>query len=382
MSQSPAQPNRYMRYVGLVYLGTLFFQPLFDPSTDAMDWLAVAVLIAVFLPIYAATFRADGDRQTLILIALLGGLAVAGSLVNSGAGVFAIYAAATAGRLYPARRAVAVVAALMGLIAVMIMISRDPEPWRLATFVAALVFTPVVGATSIFDAERERASRRLRRADEEIERLATVAERQRIARDLHDLLGHTLSVIVLKSELASRLVHVDPDRATAEVEEIEQIGRQALGEVRAAVTGYRSRGLRAELDGARVALAAADIDIDIDVPPHPTDLRPDQETALAMALREAVTNVVRHAEARHATISITTLDGHVRLRVTDDGRGSAGLAGSGITGMRERIAALGGHLEVGDPKGSDNRRGTVVDVSLPLDATANDTRAAEERGGP
>src|SRR5690606_21270928 len=166
--------------------------------------------------------------------------------------------------------------------------------------------------------------------------LATVAERQRIARDLHDLLGHTLSVIVLKSELASRLVHVDPDRATAEVEEIEQIGRQALGEVRAAVTGYRSRGLRAELDGARVALAAADIDIDIEGPPHPTDRLPDQATALAMALREAGTNVVRHAEARHATISITPLDGHVRLRVTDDGRGSAGLAGSGITGMRER----------------------------------------------
>src|SRR5690606_34579758 len=109
--------------------------------------------------------------------------------------------------------------------------------------------------------------------------LATVAERQRIARDLHDLLGHTLSVIVLKSELASRLVHVDPDRATAEVEEIEQIGRQALGEVRAAVTGYRSRGLRAELDGARVALAAADIDIDIGVAPAPADRRTGEKRA-------------------------------------------------------------------------------------------------------
>src|SRR5690606_14431754 len=169
--------------------------------------------------------------------------------------VFAIDAASTTGRLYPVRRAVAVVAGLVGVIAVMIMIARDPEPWQLGTFVSALVFTPVVGATSIFDAERERSDRRLRRADEEIERLATVAERQRIARDLHDLLGHTLSVIVLKSELAARLVVADPDRASAEVEEIEQIGRQALGEVRAAVTGYRSRGLRAELDGARVALA-------------------------------------------------------------------------------------------------------------------------------
>jgi len=379
MSQSPPHPTRLMRYVWLVYLGSLFFQPVFDGSTDALDWLAVAVLIAAFLPIYAATFRARDDRQTLILIAAFGALAVAGSLVNSGASVFVIYAASTAGRLHPTRRAVQVVAVLVGLVVLMAVISPAPMPWRLAALAPALLFTPAVGAASIFDAERHRANRRLLRADEEIERLATIAERERIARDLHDLLGHTLSVIVLKSELAARLVRADPDRAAAEVNDIEQIGREALGEVRAAVAGYRARGLGAELDGARVALQAAGVEVEVHA--DPIDLLPEQESALAMALREAVTNVVRHADAQRATISITTVGSGIRLQVSDDGHGSVGLAGSGITGMRERIAALGGRVEVGDPKGRADRHGTVVEVTLPLAGRANDGHQAEELGG-
>ncbi|RPF28306.1 sensor histidine kinase [Georgenia muralis] len=367
-----------MRYVWLVYLGALFYQPLFNPTTDARDWLAVAVLIALFLPIYAATFRARGDRQTLILIAGLGALALAGSLVNSGASVFAIYAAAVASRLYPVRRAVYVVAALVGVLVLIFVISPVPMPWRLAALGPAVFFTPVVVATSIFDAERRRANRRLLRADEEIERLATIAERERIARDLHDLLGHTLSVIVLKSQLTARLVRVDPDRAAAEIDDVEKISREALDEVRAAVAGYRARGLGAELDGARVALQAAGVDVDIRA--DRTELRPEQESALAMALREAVTNVVRHADARRATVTITTAGTDVRLEVSDDGRGYAGEAGSGLTGMRERIAAVGGRVVLGDPQGGDERPGTVVQVTVPHAGATDEHRTGQEGG--
>ncbi|WP_122263197.1 sensor histidine kinase [Ornithinimicrobium cerasi] len=381
MSQSPPHPTRFMRYVWLVYLGALFFQPVFDTSSDAGDWLAVAVLVALFVPLYAATFRARDDRQTLILLAVIGVLALAGSLANSGASVFAIYAAAIAGRLYPTRRAVTAVAALVVLVAVMVLISPVPMPWRLAGPTPALFFTAVVGATSIFDAERERASQRLLRADEEIERLATIAERERIARDLHDLLGHTLSVIVLKSELAARLVRTDPDRAVAEADDIQQIGREALAEVRTAVAGYRARGLSAEIDGARVALEAAGVDVHVDVDADMTALRPEQESALAMALREAVTNVVRHAQARRATVSITTVGAHARLTVSDDGRGSSGLAGSGLTGMRERIAGLGGHVQVREATHLDSAHGTVVEVTVPLVRTAHDGLRSPEVGG-
>ncbi len=101
-----------------------------------------------------------------------------------------------------------------------------------------------------------------------------------------------------------------------------------------------------------------------------------------MALRESVTNVVRHADAQHATIIIATTESDVRLEVTDDGRGRAGPAGSGITGMRERITALGGMVEVGEAKGRDDRPGTVVTVTMPLAAAAEGGKATEERGGP
>lgn len=379
MSQSPPQPTRFMRYVWLVYLGALFFQPLFDSSSGVLDWFAVAVLVALFLPVYAATFRARNDRQTLFLIATIGALALAGSLVNSGASVFAIYAAAIAGRLHPTRRAVTVVAALVGVGMVMVLISPVPMPWRLAGPTPALFFTAVVGATTIFDAERDRANRRLLRADEEIERLATIAERERIARDLHDLLGHTLSVVVLKSELAARLIRSDPDRAAADVAVIQQIGRAALGEVRSAVAGYRAQGLGSELDGARVALEAAGVDVAVHA--EPIDLRPEQESALAMALREAVTNVIRHADAQGATISVTTVGAEVRLEVTDDGHGSSGLAGSGLLGMRERISALGGHVQVSAGRDRDDRQGTVVAVTVPTAGPPREGRQAEQVGG-
>lgn len=379
MSQSPPQPTRFMRYVWLVYLGALFFQPLFGSSSGVLDWFAVAVLVALFLPVYAATFRARNDRQTLFLIATIGALALAGSLVNSGASVFAIYAAAIAGRLHPTRRAVTVVAALVGVGVVMVLISPVPMPWRLAGPTPALFFTAVVGATTIFDAERDRANRRLLRADEEIERLATIAERERIARDLHDLLGHTLSVVVLKSELAARLIRSDPDRAAADLAVIQQIGRAALGEVRSAVAGYRAQGLGSELDGARVALEAAGVDVAVHA--EPIDLRPEQESALAMALREAVTNVIRHADAQGATISVTTVGAEVRLEVTDDGHGSSGLAGSGLLGMRERISALGGHVQVSAGRDRDDRQGTVVAVTVPTAGPPREGRQAEQVGG-
>ena len=160
------------------------------------------------------------------------------------------------------RRAVLVIAALVGVLGLMLRHLAGPNAVALPGPGPALVFTIVTGAANIFDAERERAQRRLRRADEEIERLATIAERERIARDLHDLLGHTLSVIVVKSELAARLAAREPARAGEEMRDIERIGREALAEVRAAVVGYRAQGLRGELDGARRALEAAGVEAD------------------------------------------------------------------------------------------------------------------------
>ena len=358
MSEQPADGTRWTRYIWLVYLGSLVFQPIFDPTAGPIDWILTGALVVAFLPIYFATFRPHDQRRQLQLIGAMAALAFVGSFANGGASIFVVYAASAAAYLEPVRRAVAVIAVLFGLIGLMVLVSPIPMPIRLAAFGPALVFTLVIGTANIFDAERDRATRRLLRADEEIERLAALAERERIARDLHDLLGHTLSVIIVKSELAGRLLTADPDRVAAEIGDIERIGREALTEVRSAVSGYRARGLEAELEGAERALAAADVAVTVERASLPS-LDPEHESALALALREAVTNVIRHAHAARATIAVAADGSDVVLEVADDGRGTNGTEGSGLAGMRERISAVGGDVVV------DGSAGTRVRVRVP-----------------
>ena len=209
--------------------------------------------------------------------------------------------------------------------------------------------------------------RELRVAREEIARLAVAEERLRFARDLHDLLGHSLSSITLKSELAGRLLPAAPERAAAEVRDIEGVARRALREVREAVADYRQPSLGGELDDARKMLKAAGIACRIEqeagVLPNATD------TILAWAVREGVTNVVRHSRARHCVIRLTRDDEEVRAEITDDGLGfppeyEATTVGSGLSGLAERVAASGGDFEAKPmPEGGFRLR-----VSLPLQA--------------
>ncbi len=203
------------------------------------------------------------------------------------------------------------------------------------------------------------ANRELRAAREELARAAVDEERLRIARDLHDLLGHTLSVIALKSELAAKLVERDPARARAELADVQEVTRQALGEVREAVQGYRRLGLAEAVDGARAALSAAGIDCRFDIAAAPL---PDEvENVLAWAVREATTNVVRHSNARACVIRVQAEADRVELAVDDDGSmARAAGRGAGLTGLAERAERLQGTLEAGArPEGGFRLRLTV-----------------------
>lgn len=171
--------------------------------------------------------------------------------------------------------------------------------------------------------------------------LAVTAERERVARDVHDVLGHSLTVVTVKAELAERLVEIDPTRARAELVEIQALSRQALMEIRETVGGLRVAQLDDELRAARTALAGAGIAAD--VPADSSAVDPRCRTVLAWVLREAVTNVVRHSDADECRVE---LDGAM-LRVSDDGRGLDGRPeGNGIRGLRERVRAAGGTLTV------------------------------------
>ncbi|MFJ2746074.1 sensor histidine kinase [Streptomyces sp. NPDC087440] len=205
----------------------------------------------------------------------------------------------------------------------------------------------------------------LRSTRQELARTAVEKERLRFSRDLHDLLGHTLSVIVVKSEAARRLAPRDMDAALAQVSDIESVGRQALTEIREAVTGYREGSLTTELDGARSALAAAGIEPVVRQSGPP--LEPQAEALLGWVVREAVTNVVRHGQgAARCTIAVEGTAERVRLKVSDDGRGAAGVTpgGNGLKGLTERLATAGGSLTAGPgPRG-----GFVVRAELPVEA--------------
>ena len=182
-------------------------------------------------------------------------------------------------------------------------------------------------------------------AREEVARLAVVEERLRFARDLHDLLGHSLTVIRAKSELAARLVDSDVDRAAKEMGEVEQLAREALADVRETVVGHRRRRLAAELDTARGALEAAGITPHIEA--SPLELAPDVDDALAYVLREGVTNVIRHSGASACRVQAACVNGSVQLVVADDGQGATGGEGSGLVGARERLIGVGGTLVAG-----------------------------------
>jgi len=200
----------------------------------------------------------------------------------------------------------------------------------------------------------------LREARDEVARLAASEERFRIARDLHDLLGRTLSLIVLKSEVAARLADRDPAKSRAEIDDIETVARRALADVREAISGYRRLSLTEELDNAREVLAAADIEVTLRTrgTPLPTEI----DGLFGWAVREGVTNIVRHARARTAVIAVSRRDTVAVLEITDDGAGASDGPGTGLTGLGERIAGAGGTVETGP--GPDG--GFRLTVRVPL----------------
>ena len=204
----------------------------------------------------------------------------------------------------------------------------------------------MVGASRLFSALRD-----LHAARRELARLAVIEERERLSRDLHDLLGQTLSVITLKSELARGLITEDPTRCAQELAEIEQVGRMTLREVRRTVAGYRQPRLASEVDGARQVLDAAGIAYSIEQLQE--ELPQPLDAVLAWTVREGITNIIRHSRARHCLLRFTQDRGGAGVELLNDRAGTdiagtPGLGqGSGLLGLRERVSGLGGTLEAG-----------------------------------
>jgi two-component system, NarL family, sensor histidine kinase DesK len=210
---------------------------------------------------------------------------------------------------------------------------------------------------------------KLRMSHEQIRQLAATAERERIGRDLHDLLGHTLSLITMKLELSRRLLDRDPAAARRELAEAEEVARHALAEVRSAVTGIRAAGFAAELASAALLLRTSGVRLDQHL--QVANLPESVECSLALVLREAATNIARHAHATRARVSLTRTADGVRLCIEDNGHGGVRAAGNGLSGMQERVQALGGSLQLDSPPGHGTR--LDIDVPLAVKTVAHDT---------
>ena len=345
--------NRLYDYVWLVYSIFFFIEPI--ARRNLRYWLEFAAVYSLFLIIYSGLVYARTKVQSYLLLAAM---AILGLLYmprnNSAAGIL-IYVAAFIPFISDSLGlVVGTIISLCGGIALMgYLLHISPWAWGFPAF-----FCIVVGGTNLLTSQKIRAKARLELAHEEIEQLAKLAERERIARDLHDVLGHTLSVIVLKSELAGRLFERDPQRARHEIGEVEQVSRKALSEVREAIRGYRSEGLVAEIERAHRTLDAAGVTLTCES--KPPSLAPAQETVLSLAVREAVTNIVRHAQASRCHMLFVTENGRTSLTVEDDGRGNIRQEGNGLRGMRERIESLGGRFSI------DGTQGTRLNIDIPV----------------
>ena len=347
----------WMHAVHLLWSAWLFITPSFGGPGYTPTWFALTALsFPIFLALYAGSVlhsRRLATSHALGMVALCLALL---SWYPSGLSyfVFGCVMLHIGDRVPLWKYLLHVLALNVVLAAACWMIGY---PWQVMAWMLPL--TLVIGTIVNIEGANEQKDAALRLSQDEVRRLAATAERERIGRDLHELLGHTLSLITLKLDLSRKLFDRDPAAARLEIAEAEKVARHALAEVRSAVTGIRAADLAAELASARLLLESTGVALDYAAPP---DLPEELERPLALVLREAVTNIARHAGATHAEIAFERAEGVLRMRVTDNGRGGVASRGNGLDGMGERVRALRGRLDVVSPP----RAGTSVVVEVPL----------------
>jgi two-component system sensor histidine kinase DesK len=377
--------------VWLIYL----IQPVADlfHRHDAV-WIAGGVVITVaFCVIYMPVLMFSDTRPRLAIY----GLGVLVVLATVACVVYGkswtplwIYVSAASGMIvtsaYDRRRAYLSVFAITGCYLLFCRITH----LDMGTTLAVLVPVLLIGLAMVGFRLQLTLMRQLAQARETVAKLATNEERLRLARDMHDLTGQSLSMITLKSELAAKRLAKLPssaerDAALTELGDIGRVSRQTLHDIREAVSGYRRPTLAIEVITARNALEAAGIALDDDagLTLRSGTFDPDAEAVLAWCLREAVTNVIRHSRARHCRIRLTERAGEVSLEVTDDGRGfvsqnlaapaaPGGPRGSGLRGVSERLSAIGGRLSLGPAEGSGPGHGFRLIATVPVTGDAAD----------
>ena len=350
---------RYTDWVHLLWSIWIFVTPLFDNGLAGYTrtWLLFTlVTYPIFLLLFALVQIASQRRVAWFALGMIALCFVTMRWYPSGMSYFMygcifLYHSRTSVRRY------------LGAL-VLINVAFVALGWWIGYPKALLVLMPamafIVSAIIMVEHMGKQRDAAWALSHEEVRRLAATAERERIGRDLHDLLGHTLSLITLKLELSRKLFDRDTQAARREVEEAERVARHALSEVRNAVSGIRATDLAAELASARLLLESSGVHLDYELPSM--DLPPEIEHGLSLVLREAATNIARHAGASTAKIELRREPSCLCMRISDNGRGGVEKHGNGLNGISERVRALKGSLVIE----SARRHGTTLKISVPV----------------
>ncbi|WP_235079267.1 sensor histidine kinase [Amycolatopsis orientalis] len=359
----PARPGRGPHRVGWPIFAAGFLLPYLIPATRGLIqdpgplWIRILLfaLIAVYALCYVVFPVVFGKPRPVrfwfggVMLAL--GLLCA--LIAGASPYILLYATATLAFLFPAAWSLIFNGTALSVLVLVLWLRGD-----LAEHVSDVITVVSVTSAMFFMSNLIRVIRRLELANQEIGTLAVANERERVARDLHDLLGHSLTTITVKAGLARRVLESsgDLDRAVQEIREVEGLTRSALSDVRATVSEYREVSLPAEIAGARAALRAAEVEADL---PHAVDnVRTELQSTFGYVLREAITNVLRHSGAKQVKVRL----GRDWLEIEDNGRAAGDVVpGNGLRGLSERLAAIGGTLTTRTRPGG----GWVVRAEVP-----------------
>ena len=330
----------YAVYSNLLFL-SLFFGNLYFRPVHGFDMVIIIAGLMIFLVLYFRAFSAQ-ENDLIYYIAAMCFIGVALSEINIGANIFFIYAAVFSGELYNKRKAlITLLLVLAFIIFYSVITDKSSYFWLPAIFMSI-----TLGLLNINRTEVLKKNKALIQSQQETKHLAKIAERERISRDLHDLLGHSLSVITLKSELAGKMIDkgVSPEKIKTEIKAVEELSRKTLAQVRDAVKGYNIATIKGELLQVRVATEAAKIELieNIELESLPTGI----ESELALIIREAITNVIRHAETEKVWIVLKQVATHLTLTISDQGQITTIKEQSGMQNMRTRINQIGGEMNV------------------------------------
>ncbi|MFK8013549.1 MAG: sensor histidine kinase [Marinicellaceae bacterium] len=351
---------RYAPYMWLIYL-SLFFFSLYKFQRIEHGYIFATLGTLIFLVLYFNTYWVSGKRVwwNISAILIIGTLM---TLITTGASVFFIYAAAFCCHIGNSKKAFIGLAFIIFWI-VLISIIFNFTPYF---YVPAALFSLMIGGINIFQHNIDLKNKALVLSQNEVKHLARTSERERIARDLHDLIGHTFSVITLKAELAGKLLDKDREKTRSEIKELEQISREALKQVREVVTGYRTSDLNTELAHAKYVLESNDIQFKFRFDDIQMSETINKE--LAIMLKELITNILKHSSAGLVTTNIKQKDNIAELKVSDDGVGFSPSKsnGNGLKGIQERTLNLGGSYNL------EHQPNTTITISIPLNEPSND----------